>query len=90
MKRHLLEMYQDPDNEIRVNFEATYRKPREQRRWYNIILQLQKMIPAYTKRMGYKPSVRTMFYALQDLGLVKPEEESAYSGDAKDNSNNRG
>ncbi|MGA9296870.1 MAG: hypothetical protein WBV72_05630, partial [Nitrososphaeraceae archaeon] len=37
------------------------------------------MIPAYTKRMGYKPSVRTMFYALQDLGLVKPEEESAYN-----------
>ena len=79
VRRHLLEMYQDPDNGIRVNFEATYRKPREEKRWYNIVLELQKMIPAYTKRMGYKPSVRTMFYALQDLGLVKPEEESAYN-----------
>jgi hypothetical protein len=79
VRRHLVEMYQDPDNDIRLNFEASYRKPREQKRWYNIVLQLQKMIPAYSKRMGYKPSARTMFYALQDLGLVKPEEESAYN-----------
>jgi hypothetical protein len=79
VRRHLAEMYQDPDNDIRLNFEATYRKPREQKRWYNIVLRLEKMIPEYTKRMGYKPSVRTMFYALQDLGLVKPEEDTAYS-----------
>ena len=27
VRRHLVEMYQDPDNNIRLNFEATYRKP---------------------------------------------------------------
>lgn len=79
VRRHLVEMYQDPDNDIRLNFEASYRKPREEKRWYNIVLQLQKMIPAYTKRMGYKPSARTEFYALQDLGLVKPEEDGAFT-----------
>jgi hypothetical protein len=79
VRRHLTDLNQDPDNKIQVNFKATYRKPPSERRWYNIILRLQKMIPEYEKRMGYKPSARTEFYELQDLGLVKPEEESAYN-----------
>lgn len=73
--RHIRELRQDPDNDIQINYECNVpKKPREEYRWYKIVQRLQTEIPAYTKRMSFKPSSRTMFYHFQDLHLVKPHE----------------
>jgi hypothetical protein len=77
--RHLEELRQDPDNDVQINYAATYRKPKSEQKWYNVIAILQKEIPAYTARTGFKPSSRTMFYQLQDLHKVKPTDINAYS-----------
>jgi hypothetical protein len=76
--RHLTELRQDPDNNVQVNFKYKSQKPKSEFRWYNIIRELQKEIPEYTERRGTKPASRTMFYHLQDLGLIKAHEDSAY------------
>src|SRR5215204_1669614 len=77
--RHLTELRQDPDNDVQVNFECTYQKPKSEQKWYNTILKLQEMITEYVRRQGFKPSARTMFYDLQDLGLLNANEYNTFS-----------
>lgn len=77
--RHLTELRQDPDNNVKVNFKYKSHKPKSEFRWYKIIEVLRKEIAEYTRTRGTKPSSRTMFYQLQDLGLVKPHEDTTYT-----------
>jgi hypothetical protein len=77
--RHLTELRQDPDNNVKVNFKYKSQKPKSEFRWHKIIQVLRKEIAEYTRTRRTKPSSRTMFYQLQDLGLVKPHEDITYS-----------
>jgi hypothetical protein len=77
--RHLTELRQDPDNNVKVNFKYKSQKPKSEFRWHKIIQVLQKEIAEYTRTRRTKPSSRTMFYQLQDLGLVKPHEDTTYT-----------
>jgi hypothetical protein len=71
--RHVKELRQDPDNNVRTRKPYT-QKPREQTREYQIIAQLKKNMIEYEKLHGIKPSFRTMAYELQDQGKLKPKE----------------
>ena len=77
--RHLTEMRQDPDNNVKVNRKRTNGTPKNELKWYNIVLKLQGMTSEYTQRHGFKPSSRTMFYDLQDLGILKPTDINQYT-----------
>ena len=76
--RRLTEMRQDPDNGVQVNYKSFKKVNRTETKWYNIILKLKEMIADYIRRKGRKPSSRTMFYDLQDLGILRPEDEGSF------------
>jgi hypothetical protein len=65
VRRHLTELRQDKQNNVRVNRQPPKRS-KENDKWYNIILELRNYIAGYTQRNGFKPSVRTAFYDMQD------------------------
>ena len=76
--RHLLEMLQNPDNEVQVN-HTRKSKSRSEGKWYKIIERLVDEIDAYTERTGFPPSQRTMFYHFQDLGLIQSKDLNAFN-----------
>ena len=81
---HLKEIRLMAGNEIRANFKKVGGIPREKQRWYKIILWLQKHTQKYTRRHGFKPSIRTMFYDALDEKRVKENEYNAFNSSATD------
>jgi hypothetical protein len=73
--RRLKELRQDPDNNVKTRECTIPQKPREETRWYKIMKRLQEAIPEYVRLHGFKPSSRTMFYQMQDEGLVSKNKK---------------
>jgi hypothetical protein len=67
--RHLRELMQDQDNNVQTNYQS-YTKPKEQQKWYNVVLELQRYFSQYQRTWGSKPSSRTAFYDMQDKHLI--------------------
>jgi len=78
ISRRLVEMRQDPNNDIRLNHVCSIVKPKEEQKWYKIISYVPKEISQYTKLFGFKPSSRTMAYQFQELGLIKRKEVKSF------------
>jgi hypothetical protein len=76
--RHLTELRQDPENGVRVNHKHSNRKPKSELKWYSIMSRLRDETDAYTLRMGFKPSSRTMIYHFQDLGLITAKDVNQF------------
>jgi hypothetical protein len=73
--RHLMELRQDPDNDVQINNECTIPlKPRTESRWYKVIERLKVAIEDYVRVHGSKPSFRTMQYQLIDEKLISDSE----------------
>lgn len=72
VRRHLLELMQDSDNDIQTNYECLRPLiPREETRWYKVIERLKEAIADYPKtHNGHKPSFRTMQYQLIDEKVI--------------------
>jgi len=78
--RHLTELMQDPDNNVQRNHECnSAQKPKEQQKWYNVVLELQKYFPEYQRTWGSKPSQRTAFYDMQDKHLITNRDETQFT-----------
>jgi hypothetical protein len=84
INERLKEMRMDPSNKIQMNFKRTGGIPKEKLRWYRVIARLKSEVAAYTVRMGFKPSVRTMFYQFVDEGIVDADEYGAFNNKATD------
>jgi hypothetical protein len=75
VNKHLMDLRQDPANSVRLNSKIkTPTKPKEQNKWYQIILKLKETIPEYTDTTGFKPSSRTMVYQFRDEGIISESE----------------
>ena len=81
---HLKEMRLDSGNQIRANFQKFGGKPKEEQKWSTVMLILRKDTESYTRLMGFKPMIRTMFYQHVDEGHVKPDEYNAFVKAATD------
>ena len=79
VNRHLTELRQDLDNHVRVNHKTENHRPKSEGKWYKIIAKLRDETNSYTLRMGFKPSSRTLFYHLQDLGLITAKDEHTFT-----------
>lgn len=69
---------QDPDNNVQKNYECHTHKPKEQQKWYNVVLELQRYFPEYQRTWGSKPSQRTAFYDMQDKHLITSKDYNTF------------
>jgi hypothetical protein len=76
---HLRELMQDPDNNVQRNYECYTQKPKEQQKWYNVVLELQRYLPEYQRTWGSKPSSRTAFYDMQDKHLITSRDAETFT-----------
>ena len=77
--RHLEELRQDSDNDVRVNFTVTIpTKPRIENKWYKVIERLKTNLEEYNRKLGFKASSRTMDYQLIDEGFLKEKSKSEH------------
>ena len=81
---HLKEIRLMAGSEIRANFKKVGGIPRENQRWYKIILWLEKHAEKYRRHQGFPPSIRTMYYDALDEKLVKDNEYNAFNKAATD------
>ena len=72
------ELRQDPANDVQIQECSIPQKRREECKWYKIIERVRQAIIEYTELNDFKPSSRTMFYQMQDEGLVTKNEQSAF------------
>jgi hypothetical protein len=79
VKRHILELRQDPENMVQTNYKCTSRKPKEDTKEYKIASRLVTYLPEYKREWGVKPSSRTAFYDFQDLGIVTKKDENVFT-----------
>jgi hypothetical protein len=79
VSRHLRELMQDPDNNVQRNYECYTQKPKEQQKWYNVVLELQRYLPEYQRTWGSKPSSRTAFYDMQDKHLITSRDAETFT-----------
>jgi hypothetical protein len=80
VRRHLRELMQDPDNNVQTNYQCPIpQKPKEQQKWYNVVLELQRYIPEYERTWGSKPSSRTAFYDMQDKHLITNRDGNQFT-----------
>jgi hypothetical protein len=79
VNRRLVELRQDQDNMIQSNYRPIWRKPKETTKAYKIANRLVTYIPEYQRAWGAKPSVRTVFYGLQDEHIITRGDKSLYS-----------
>ena len=77
--RHLTELMQDPDNDVQMNYQCSSQKPKEQQKWYNVVLELQRYFPEYQRTWGSKPSQRTAFYDMQDKHLITNRDGTQFT-----------
>jgi hypothetical protein len=76
---HLLEIrHINPDMYVKVNSKLVGGKPREEGKWYNIILKVKDAINEYVGLKGFKPSVRTMQYDFIDYKIIKETETKQF------------
>ena len=78
VSRRLKELRQDPANDVQIQECSIPQKRREECKWYKIIERVRQAIIEYTELNDFKPSSRTMFYQMQDEGLVTKNEQSAF------------
>jgi hypothetical protein len=79
VSRHLKELRQDPDNDVKTNNECLHQIPREETREYRVIVRLKKEMAEYKKLQGFDASFRTMFYQLQDEGVLTKSQEGWFN-----------
>ena len=75
MCEHLKEMRLDSGNQSQ--FPKIRRQTKGRTEMYQVMLILRKDTESYTRLMGFKPMIRTMFYQHVDEGHVKPDEYNA-------------
>lgn len=78
------ELRLDPDNEMRTSASRKGGVPKYKQKWYKIISELKIAVEEYTRRMGFKPSLRTMFYDFVDRKLVGENEYQTFGSRATD------
>ena len=77
--RHLRELMQDPDNNVQTNHTCPIpQKPKDQQKWYNVVLELQRYIPEYERTWRSKPSSRTVYYAMLDKHLITNRDANQF------------
>jgi hypothetical protein len=79
VSRHLRELMQDPDNNVQRNYDCVIQKPKEEQKWYNVVLELQRYFPEYQRTWGSKPSSRTAFYDMQDKHLITTRDAENFT-----------
>jgi hypothetical protein len=79
VNRHLMELMQDTDNNVQRNYECPIQKPKEEQKWYKVVLELQRYFPEYERTWGSKPSSRTAFYDMQDKHLITSRDAETFT-----------
>ncbi|MGI0045169.1 MAG: hypothetical protein ACRD47_15800, partial [Nitrososphaeraceae archaeon] len=70
--RRLMELRQNPDNDVKANFVCSIpRPPREESKYYKAIDRLKTNLAQYLKTQRFKASSRTMYYQLIDESFFK-------------------